>query len=445
AYRLVQALEVCGLHDRAARLLNTIVQAQTKGRLSGRYIECKGAFSTVPAGKNDRYRKTGSILNHVYAIWMLNEHYRFTRDRKWLAGVADNLIAACDWVIGQRKIGPEDNLLAKDDPYWGEDLLPPGALEDEEEWFWWFSADAYACRGMQATADSLAEIGHGEAKRIADEGRAYSDRLGKSCKESMIRSPVVRLDDGTYVPRQPMRSRFRGAGRRMWRDRIYGPVHLLECGIYADESPEAEWILRDMESNPLTSFTPVTTAPVVYMTKSYREGLGTLRRFGWGLNASGNRDLLPASLVYLRRGQANHAIPFFDSGLGGHMRSPYGAECVVWLRNLLILENGKNLDLLAGVPGSWLVPGKQIEVTNAPTWYGPMDMHVESLVDGREVKMLLTGPRRNPPETIRLYLRTPAPIKTVMVNGESLSTFAADKGIVTLPGGIGHAVIAVSY
>ena len=120
-------------------------------------------------------------------------------------------------------------------------------------------------------------------------------------------------------------------------------------------------------------------------------------------------------------------------------------ECILWLRHLLILENGDNLDLLAGVPGSWLVPGKQIKVKNAPTWYGQINMNVKSLVDHRQVEVILTGPQRNPPEMIRLYLRTPGPIKTVIVNTESVSTFDADKRTVTLPGNIGIAVIDISY
>ena len=98
--------------------------------------------------------------------------------------------------------------------------------------------NAYACRGMMATAESLKEIGHPEAARIEREAKAFRDTLRDSCRESMLRAPVVRLRDGTYVPHQPTRSRLRGRDVGWVRDALYGPVHLIDCGIYEDDSPK---------------------------------------------------------------------------------------------------------------------------------------------------------------------------------------------------------------
>jgi hypothetical protein len=335
--------------------------------------------------------------------------------------------------------------------------LPPGHLEDPPEWLWWFAVNAYACRGMEAAAESLAEIEHPEADRIAADAADFGRELYESCRESMIRAPVVRLRDGTYVPFQPTRSRLRGRDLGWIRDALYGPVHLMDCGVYADDSPEAEWILRDTEDN-------------VFIGGARGRQLEDYDRqwFSWG-GITLQSNLLPNPLVYLRRGQPRHAIrAFYNSlaanvyadvrtfcehpikrygwGRGPFFKSPDESAFIVWFRSLLILERGKDeLDLLAGVPMPWLAPGKQITIAGAATWFGPIDLHVESSDNPRRIVVELAGPRRNPPRSIRLHLRTPDRLRTVTLNGQPISTFDPDKGIISLPGGTGGAEIIASY
>ncbi|UCD27916.1 MAG: hypothetical protein JSV03_12535, partial [Planctomycetota bacterium] len=401
-YQKIRALEIIGRHDLAERLLMTVVREQSRNKLRGRFTDFKGVFGSLPM-EQTQGRPTSSGLNQGYALWMLNEHYRFTRDRQWLVNIAHALISGCDFITRQRKTEPEANLICKDDPYWVEGLLPPGTLDDKNDWHWWFTVNAYAYRGVRATAESLLEIGHSQAKLIARQAEVFGERLRKSCKESMIRAPVVGLRDNTYVPAQPMCSRSRVTGAEGWRGGILGPVHLVDCGLYADDSPEAEWILRDVEDN-LSSPLPIpTTRPLI------------MRGLKWGNRDEGRRNLLPITLLYLRRGQYKHAAPLFEGGPEGDAGISYGAECIVWFRHLLVMENGRRLDLLAGVPSSWLAAGKRIKIEKAPTWYGPMNMRVESLAELRQIKIELEGPQRNPPESIRLYLRTPQPFQSVRI------------------------------
>jgi len=242
----------------------------------------------------------------------------------------------------------------------------------------------------------------------------------------MIRSPVVRMADGTYVPRQTMRSRFRGNRRRPLNE--FCPMHLIDCGVYAINSSRAEWILREIEDNYFIS-------PESSMDR---------REFCWN-SMAGLKNILPASLAYLKRGQYKHAVPRFDFGFDKPAKMPCGAHFLVWYRHMLIAENGNNLDLLPGVPVSWLTRGKQFNVRQAPTWFGPVDLHVLADADMPKITVKISGPQRNPPEKIRLYLRTPAPFKSVALNASPVSTFDADKRIITLPGKIGQAVITVMY
>ncbi len=449
----IRSLEIRGLHEEARQFLDAFLAGQSSMPMHGRFTDKKGAFNGLPS-KNGDYQEGQYNLDHGFALWTLNEHFRFTHDRQWLEKHAGALISACDFITRQRTVPPESNTLAKDDTSWGVGLMPPGHLEDPPEWLWWFAVNAYAYRGMQATADSLREIKHPEAERIARDAEDFGNLLRRSCQESMLRAPVVRLRDGTYVPHQPTRSRLRGRDLGWIRDALYGPVHLIDCGVYAVDSPEAEWLLRDAEDN-------------VFIGEERGRKLTDYDKqwFSWG-GITLQSNLLPNPLVYLRRGQSKHAIrAFYNSlaanvyadvrtfcehpidaygiGQGPFFKSPDESAFIVWLRHLLIAEKGHDLELLAGVPQGWLAPGKTINIKGAATWFGPMDMSVQSTEGQTIVK--LSPPQRNPPANIRVHLRWPQPVHVkVNVNGQPSPDFQVTREMVTLPGKLGPTEVIIS-
>ncbi len=451
----IRSLEIRGLHGLAERYLAAILEGQSSRGLHGRFTNAGGVLHGLPSRHED-YQQFNYNLDHGFALWMLNEHYRFTRDRRWLMQVADKLIAACDFITRERHTETEANTLGRDDRLWGEGLLPPGHLEDPPEWLWWFAVNAYAARGMRMTAESLAEISDPDAARIALDAAEFDRRLRASCREAMVRSPVVALRDGTHVPHQPTRSRLRNRDLGWIRDALYGPVHLIDCGIYEPGSPEAEWILRDTEDN-------------VFIGPDRGRALADFDRqwFSWG-GITLQSNLLPNPLIYLQRQQPKHALrAFWNSlaanvyadvrtftehpieaygiGQGPFYKSPDESAFIVWLRHLLVGERGDELDLLAGVPTAWLEPGQRITVRGAATWFGPMDIETRSEADPRRVLVRLAAPGRNPPRVIRLHVRVPGPIAAVTLNGQRLSTFDPGGGIITLPGGVGQADVVISY
>ena len=451
----IRSLEMRGLHDDARQYLDAFLKGQSTRGLHGRFTDKEGVIHGLPS-KNGNYQAFNYNLDHGFALWMLNEHYRFTRDKAWLTSVSKQLVAACDFVTRQSRLPAESNTLSKDDARWGEGLLPPGHLEDPPEWLWWFSVNAYAARGMRMTAESLAEINAPEAARIAREAAAFNKHLQTSCREAMVQAPVTRLRDGTYLPFQPTRSRLRGRDLGWIRDSLYGPIHLIDCGVFPADSPEAEWILRDMEDN-------------VFIGEERGRRLDDFEKqwFSWG-GITIQSNLLPNPLVYLQRGQAKHAVrAFYNSlaanvyadvraftehpvsayglGRGPNYKTPDESAFIVWLRSLLILERGDELDLLAGTPAEWLTPGKKIVIRGAATWFGPMDLEAEVAADGKQLKVNLKAPDRNPPKAIRLHCRIPGKADRATVNGTAASTFDAQRGIITLPGNVGRAEIVISY
>ena len=162
-------------------------------------------------------------LDHGFGLWMLNEHYRFTRDRAWLARTAPALIAACDFVTRQRNKPPGDDLLDAADLRWGIGLLPPGHLEDPPEWHRWFAVNAYACRGMIATAEIVCkEMAHPAADRIEREANGFSHTLrealpGSPCSARRLSGCATAPTFPSTHPLPPARARCRLGARRTLR------------------------------------------------------------------------------------------------------------------------------------------------------------------------------------------------------------------------------------
>lgn len=450
----VRSLEMRGLHQDAREYLDSMIRGQSTRGLHGRFTDQKGVLHGMPTATGD-YQTFNYNLDHGFVLWTLNEHYRYTRDRDWLARVAPALIEACDFVTRQCTVPPESNALASDDRYWGIGLLPPGHLEDPPEWLWWFAVNAYAYRGMQATAESLKEIGHPQAQRIGQDARLFGDNLRNSCREAMVRAPVVRLRDGTYVPFQPTRSRLRGRDLGWIRDALYGPIHLIDCGVYPAESPEAEWILRDAEDNVF-----------VGLDRGFDMPDFERQWYSWG-GMTLQPNLLPIPTVYLNRDMPRHALRgFFNAlcvsvyadvrlfsewvrrpGIGGgpFYKTPDEAAFIVWMRQLLINERGDDLELLAAVPPEWLAPGRRIVIRNAATHFGPMDLTIEAGPDGKELALELAAPKRNPPQWIRIRAGSLGRVSAVTLDGKTVSSFDARTGVIELNGRTGSARLEISY
>jgi hypothetical protein len=125
---------------------------------------------------------------------------------------------------------------------------------------------------------------------------------------------------------------------------------------------------------------------------------------GW-LTHGGVWNYNPAFVahVYLWAGRAdwaratftgflNHATPLYcwreEQPLRGSMVADYvgdmphnwaSAECVLYLRHMLALEDGRDLRLLAGVGDFELAGGEPLSVTQSPTRFGRVDLSLEPL------------------------------------------------------------------
>jgi hypothetical protein len=80
------------------------------------------------------------------------------------------------------------------------------------------------------------------------------------------------------------------------------------------------------------------------------------------------------------------------------------AEFIRLVRHLLILERGRELHLLEGLPRGWTRPGCVTELKAVPTTFGDISLRLAIAPDGRSATLTLDPPQREPAEKMVVHL-----------------------------------------
>jgi len=433
---VVEALDAVGLADEARRLLDEVLAGQSRFALPGRFNGVDGALCVCET--SDGQPRCSSCMDHAVVLTAAGDHYRLARDRFWLTRWADQLVAACGFVLrNMRGTGSENGApCAVGSP----GLWPPGSADGTDLWYSWLPAGAQAATGMQRVAEALADINHPDAPRLIRAADALFRQVAERSWEALRAHPVVRMGDGTYLPVQPPCMGFVDDCSRCGPD-VVAPVRLIDCGIYAADSAEAGWILAKDASDSVQH----GKAGMVLSRPAELVDLARLR-------------------VRLRRGERDEAVRLFHAALaatfrdgGNSVSSSKQAEsaswdmlagravCLLMLRHMLVDDSTDGLDILAGVPEVWLAPGVRIEAAGLPTTHGPVNLLVVATSGGGEVTIEISGARRDPPARWRVHLPGRRLISRVMCNGFPISTFDPGRGTVTIERPAGRIRLVISY
>jgi hypothetical protein len=439
---MVADLERRGYHREAQECLDAWLHYQGTVALPGDFASQTGVL--YGAGG---YEAGGYNQHHGWILWCLAEHYRFTRDQSWLRSAAPGILAGADWIIRETGRTADRHELERG-------LLPAGSLEDIGDWWTWLSTSCYTWRGLDSAAWALEQIQHPEAQRVRKAAEAYHERLLANFRAAAVRSPVIRLRDGTAVPHFPSYVHRRGRSFGWICETLEGALHLLITGALDPRSPEAGWIVRDYEDN---LFLSNQYGYLVDDFDSYWFGRG-----GMSMQACLLLDVEP----YLMRDDVKqalramfnaiavshfpdvhmnteHALPEMGDWRGDHYKSSDEANACGWLRQIFVREQGEDLLLGQAVPREWLAGGQRCGLVRGGTYFGPTSLVYTG--GNREITARLEGPQRNPPRQIQLRFRTPdsRPILKATVNGKSWKRTQQDW--VLLPGNIGSATVVVRY
>ena len=435
----IMELDRRGLHDEARRHYETYLHYQGTVGLPGNFQGKDGVFYGSGGYEHGDYNQ-----HHGWVLWGLAEHYQFTGDREWLLKIADKLIAGCDWVIRERQSTRRYDASGAKALEHG--FLPAGSLEDVIDFCYWLSTNALTYRGLKAAAAALKEAGHPDGERLVREADSYGEDLLAGFRESMIRCPVVALRDGTYVPHFPSRLYWRGRDFGWIREALEGAINLTTT-VLEPQSQESTWILKDYEDNlyidapycyPLEDFEAqwfsrggfsmqpnLVYFPPPYLLRDQIEHF--LRAFFNGFAACWRADI---------RAMTEHPLPGLSDWAGDHFKSSDESMAAMWLRMMFVQEDGDTLYLGLGIPRAWLASKEGVAIRNAATHFGPLSFEMRALDEGRLMVAEIEPPLRRAPERLVVRFRHPqkARMVDVMVNGQTVETFDAEKEWVILPG-----------
>ena len=439
---MVVDLDRRGYHQEAQECLDAWLHYQGTAALPGDFSTKKGVLYGAGGLESGGYNQ-----HHGWILWMLGEHYRFTRDDAWLRSAAPGILAGADWIINETRRTANRHELERG-------LLPAGSLEDIGDWWTWLSTSCYTWRGLDTAAWALEQIKHPEAQRVRKEADTYHANLLANFRKATDRSPVVRLRDGTAVPHIPSMVHRRGRYFGWICETLEGSLHLLITGALDSRSQEADWIVKDYEDNRYIS------NQYGYMLEDFdkywfgRGGISMQACLLLDVEPYLYRDDVKQALRALFNAEAaqyfpdermntEHALPALGDWRGDQYKSSDESNVAGWLRYLFVREEGDKLLLGQAVPRQWLQTGQPCGIERTATYFGPASV-VFTAADN-QMTAKLEAPRRNPPKEIRLRFREPGgrALSSVQVNGKPWKKFKGEW--VELPGDIGAATVVARY
>ena len=383
---IIQFFDAMGRHDLARRSIQFFLDRQ---RDDG-FIQTFGHYQL----------ETGGVL------WNVGEHYRYTRDDRWLRGIAPKLLKACEFLLRWRK---RDG-----------DGLQRGKVADPPDEKPSFMLNALSYLGVRSIAECLANVAPGEARRLARAAVRYRRDLRAAFLESMAESPVIPGRDGRWIPSFPPWAGHPGpvslyAEGGAWhthgafgaRDSLIGALYLLLAGVLAPDEPAADFLVR-AHHELFTSRNAGLSQPYYCRHDFAHLMRGEVAAF------------LKTYYNQMAGLQDRETYTFWEHYFGA---SPHKTHEESWFlmqtRWMLWKEDGDTLRLLAAIPRRWMEHGKRIELDGVASYFGPLSLLAESDVDGGRItaRVVCKGKRR--PRRVSVRLPHPRGWRAVAADGGS--------------------------
>jgi hypothetical protein len=387
---LVPALERIGHTDKAHDVLATYPDRQTPD----------GYFRS----------HSGEWDSNGQAMYTLVHHHRITGDTSFLKEVYPSLMKGARWIEANRVMD-----LPADDPRRG--LLPAGISAEHfgmgDTYYW---DDFWAIGGLRAVAGAARDLGFaGDAaycERIAGDMRDALDaswsavevRLGRKvmpiAPDRDMDSGSIGVVSGVYpldvigADEEIMSNTLRElVDKHFYRDAFYHGI--LHCGLNAYLSLQvAQCFLKLRDPYALTIFDALMTMATPTLT--FPEAINPLTRGG----------------AY---GDGHHGWAV--------------CEFLNFTRNVLLVEEGDKLTLLAVSKPEWFAPGSEIKVNGAPTFFGEVSYRVESGDDS--IVFELPGSFDRPPSAAEINV--PFDITACEIDGAAFKTEPGARSIGVAP------------
>jgi len=346
-------------------------------------------------------------------LYAVAQYYLLSGDRVGFERLLPASLKALDWCLRQiRKDG----------------LLYAPLNDGTGEGLWAFN-QAYMYAGLERFGRALENCGHARAAETVRAASQVHDAIDRRFQAATVNSTLVELRDHTWMPYVPSNA---GEPRRLmdiWypTDIDTGAVHLIRLKAVDPLGNLADSLLNDEEDNLLYKGWGSANEPVYDQHATaylLRDDVKPLIRAFYSLMASGFSQSVFEPVEHRWTWGQFFGPPSTD-----------GAWFEVY-RNMLVYETDDgSLALGLAAPRAWLEDGKQIDVSNAPTYFGPVSFHVSSRAASHRITATAELTSRAKPRALLVRLRHPSdkPIKSVTVNGKSWSDFDPQKEWIRIP------------
>lgn len=400
----------------------------------------KVAYDEYTAMFKSQQQKDGRIGGFanwgVYSpgqLYAIAQNFLLSGNKEQFEQLLPNALKALDWCLAQ---------VAKSNEGANRTGLILGPLNDltNEEREWAFN-QAYYVGGLEMFAKALAAYSHpraGEVKGIAEKMKAD---VVKEFARGSVKSPVVQLADGTWVNYVPTDALTPRRMMDQWypSDVDTGPLHLTRLGVIDANSWLTTAMLNDHEDNLFFKNQGAANEPVyVQQATAYllRDKPKAVIWAFYSLMACGFSHEQFTSLEHRWAWGQYYGPPSTD-----------GAWFEIY-RRMLINEWGNDTLMIGqAIPRNWLQNGKEIEVKNAPTYFGEVSLRIDGINSDNEIKAEIAIPDRHLPKQLLIRFRHPEGkvIKSVMVNGKRWKDFDTEKEYITISEPSGKYVITAKY
>jgi hypothetical protein len=325
------------------------------------------------------------MLETGAALWSIGEHYRYTHDKDFIREIAPKLLKACEFLMTWRNANLDEKLRGR-----GYGMLD-GKVADPEDPYHIFMLNGYAYVGLSRTAEMLAEIDPVASNKIRKQAEEFKANILSTLHQAIAESPVVPLGDGGWCPTVPPWAEIRGPaclylenkkcythGTVMARDSLCGPLHLVMHEVLSPDDKVVKWLL-DYHSELMcvenVAFAQPYYSPHPWIQLQLKQVKAFLKAY-YNLFASlADRETYSFWECYY------HISPH---------KTHEEAWFLMQTRWMLYMEKGQTLNLLGGIPRSWLKTGQKISIDNAATYFGALSFMIKAESDNLiqvEIKM----------------------------------------------------------
>lgn len=359
---MVTALDRLGLHDRAEQKLLSYPKRQNS---DGFFLSQPGEWDS--AGQ---------------AIWTLAEHYRITKDRRFLEKMYESMEKGADWVVRTRKkasaAGP------------AKGLLPAGFSAEHfgpNDIYYW--DNFWGLAGLRAVTELAEELSlrNDLLKYERESDRYLADILASlSAVEKRLGKPTIpagpfrRFDSGAI-----------GSVASLYPLRLLDPFDPLVENTLEMLHENCMWengFFQQMIHSGINCYLTLHIAHCHVFRRETR---------AWPLI----KYILALSTSTGTWPEAIHPKTL-GGCMGDGMHMWAAADWLLILRDLLLFEDGENLVITPAPLENWFAWGGRVEVRNAPTYFGPVSYTIEG--HEAEVKLNLDADWRKTPLKIEFNL-----------------------------------------